>query len=166
MWGSAQHRANETGCGNATLDFIRVASELMSELWPDKPNMVSRMNYQKMKHDDLPQHGPISFRYNSTTWCSVGVDRPQPPPQPGTSWERCVGNFSATSESYAEANYMVGETMFSDDHGLYVLVRWRRYTNVSRGAAGSREWAVELRCDEGFSPTQVWQMTGDRLAGL
>lgn len=37
MWGSAQHRANESGCGNATLGFIRAASELMLELWPDAP---------------------------------------------------------------------------------------------------------------------------------
>ena len=42
----------------------------------------------------------------------------------------------------------VGETSYLDSHGLHVQVSWKHYTNASRGIEGSREWAVELRCDD------------------
>lgn len=42
MWGSAQHRANETECSSTTLAFILQASEMMRKLWPGTATILRR----------------------------------------------------------------------------------------------------------------------------
>ena len=65
-----------------------------------------------------PDHGPISFSYNRSSWCSVGSSSPvAPQPQ---YWNGCAGHFTADGDNHSTPSAVVGETTYSDEHGLQV----------------------------------------------
>jgi hypothetical protein len=75
--------------------------------------------------DDGPVHGPLSFSYNKTSWCTVGAPTTQP--VYGTfPWRACDGVFNVTGDNYSTPSALVGDTVYSDEHGLRVHVHWKQ----------------------------------------
>jgi hypothetical protein len=131
-------------CGPAGLDLVAGAKVHWSLAQPNKGGS----SQAAMKTEDETPHGPISFSYNRSHWCTLGAAA-SPPPRAGY-WAPCTAaNFTAVGDNHTTASALVGETTYTDNDGLRVQVSWKQYTNVSLGVAGSREWSVELRYSSG-----------------